>query len=293
MKGILLAGGAGTRLHPITKAISKQLLPIYDKPLVYYPLSSLMLAGIRSILIITTPDDQASFQRLLGNGERLGLSLRYIPQPSPGGIAQAFLLGQDFIGKDAVALALGDNVFYGHDFPLALRRAAQRTDGATVFAAQVRDPERYGVVSLDGDGRALTIEEKPTAPKSHWAVTGLYFYDNEVISIASAVKPSKRGELEISDVNASYLQRGKLHVERLGRGIAWLDTGTPESMLQASSFIQTLEERQGLKVACIEEIAYRMQFISRDTLISLTAELQGSSYGQYLGRLVDEELRPC
>jgi glucose-1-phosphate thymidylyltransferase len=292
MKGILLAGGAGTRLHPITKAISKQLLPIYDKPLVYYPLSSLMLAGVRDILVITTPDDQVSFQRLLGGGERLGLHLSYVTQPSPGGIAQAFLLGREFIGVDTVALALGDNVFYGHDFPLALRRAAQRSDGATVFAAQVRDPERYGVVSFDREGRAVTIEEKPDAPKSHWAVTGLYFYDNDVVSIASVLRPSKRGELEITGVNAEYLRRGKLHVERFGRGIAWLDTGTPESMLQASSFIQTLEERQGLKVGCIEEIAYRMGFISADGLIALADELRGSSYGQYLGRLVDEELRP-
>ncbi len=290
MKGILLAGGAGTRLHPTTKAISKQLLPIYDKPLVYYPLSSLMLAGIREILVITTPDDQVSFQRLLGNGERLGLNLSYVAQLSPGGIAQAFLLGREFIGRDPVALALGDNVFYGHDFPLALRRAAQRSEGATVFAAQVRDPERYGVVSFDGAGRAVAIEEKPREPKSHWAVTGLYFYDNDVVSIASDLKPSKRGELEITDVNATYMHRGKLHVERFGRGIAWLDTGTPDTMLQASSFIQTLEERQGLKVACIEEIAYRMGFISREALMALANELRGSSYGQYLGHFVDEEL---
>jgi glucose-1-phosphate thymidylyltransferase len=291
MRGILLAGGAGTRLHPITKAVSKQLLPIYDKPLIYYPLSSLMLAGIRDILIITTPDDQASFRRLLGGGERLGLHLSYVVQPAPSGIAQAFLLGREFIGTDSVALALGDNVFYGHDFPVALRRAAQRSDGATVFAAQVRDPERYGVVSFDGGGRAVSIEEKPKVPKSHWAVTGLYFYDNDVVSIASSLKPSKRGELEITDVNATYLNAHKLHVERFGRGIAWLDTGTPESMLQASSFIQTLEERQGLKVACVEEIAYRMGFISSEAFIALAEELRASSYGQYLGHLVDEELR--
>jgi glucose-1-phosphate thymidylyltransferase len=292
MKGILLAGGAGTRLHPITRAVSKQLLPIYDKPLVYYPLSSLMLAGIRDILVITTPEDQASFVRLLGDGASLGLALRYAAQPSPGGIAQAFLLGREFIGDDTVALALGDNVFYGNDFPLAVRRAAERVEGATVFAAQVRDPERYGVVLFDAQGRAVSIEEKPKAPQSHWAITGLYFYDSEVVSITSALKPSERGELEITDVNIAYMRRGKLRVERFGRGIAWLDTGTPESMLQASTFIQTLEERQGLKVACIEEIAYRMGFISRDALVRLADELQSSSYGQYLQRLVDEELPP-
>jgi glucose-1-phosphate thymidylyltransferase len=292
MKGILLAGGAGTRLHPITKAVSKQLLPIYDKPLVYYPLSSLMLAGIRDILVITTPEDQALFQRLLGGGERLGLALRYIAQPSPGGIAQAFLLGRAFIGDDSTALALGDNVFHGHDFPLAVRRAAAHAEGATIFAAQVRDPERYGVVSFDAEGRAVTLEEKPKVPRSQWAVTGLYFYDAEVVSIASCLKPSKRGELEITDVNLEYMRRGKLRVERFGRGIAWLDTGTPESMLQAASFIQTLEERQGLKVACIEEIAYRMGFISGDAFVKLAEELQRSSYGQYLKRLVEEELPP-
>jgi glucose-1-phosphate thymidylyltransferase len=291
VKGILLAGGAGTRLHPVTKAVSKQLLPVYDKPLVYYPLSSLMLAGIRDILVITTPDDQASFRRLLGSGDKIGLQLDYVAQPSPGGIAQAFLLGRQFIGTDRVALALGDNVFYGHDFPLAMRRAAVRSEGATIFAAQVRDPERYGVIEFDEQGVATSIEEKPKVPKSHWAVTGLYFYDNEVVSIASSLAPSKRGELEITDVNASYLIGGKLHVERLGRGIAWLDTGTPESMLQASSFIQTLEERQGLKVGCIEEIAYRMGFIGRDALVGLADEQRGSSYGQYLVRLVEEEAR--
>ncbi len=290
MKGILLAGGAGTRLHPITKAVSKQLLPIYDKPLVYYPLSSLMLAGIRDILVITTPEDQASFQRLLGDGERLGLALRYVAQPSPGGIAQAFPLGREFIGDDAVALALGDNVFYGNDFPLAVRRAAEREEGATIFAAQVSDPERYGVVSFDAESRVVAIEEKPKLPQSHWAVTGLYFYDNEVVSIASALEPSPRGELEITDVNVEYMRRGKLRVERFGRGIAWLDTGTPEAMLQASSFIQTLEVRQGLKVACVEEIAYRMGLISADALVRLAEELQNSSYGMYLKRLVDEEL---
>jgi glucose-1-phosphate thymidylyltransferase len=292
MKGILLAGGAGTRLHPITKAVSKQLLPIYDKPLVYYPLSSLMLAGVRDILIITTPEDQSSFKRLLGGGERLGLDLQYVAQPSPGGIAQAFLLGREFIGEDTVALALGDNVFYGNDFPLAVRRAADRTHGATIFAAQVSDPERYGVVSFDTEGRAVAIEEKPKVPKSHWAVTGLYFYDSDVVAIASSLQPSPRGELEITDVNIAYMKQGRLRVERFGRGIAWLDTGTPESMLQASSFIQTLEMRQGLKVACVEEIAYRMGFISGDALVRLADELKSSSYGEYLQRLVDEELEP-
>jgi glucose-1-phosphate thymidylyltransferase len=289
LKGIVLAGGSGTRLHPITRGISKQLVPIYDKPLVYYPLSSLMLAGIRDILVITTPEDQPLFQRLLGDGSDLGVALSYAAQPTPGGIAQAFLIGHDFIGGDRVALALGDNVFYGHDFPTALRSAAKREDGATVFAAQVRDPERYGVVTFDRQGRAVDIEEKPARPRSYWAVTGLYFYDSEVVSIASSLKPSARGELEITDVNRAYMTRGKLHVERFGRGIAWLDTGTPESMLQASSFIQVIEDRQGLKVGCLEEIAYRMGFVTLDRLASMAEKLSKSEYGKYLARIVDEE----
>ncbi len=290
-KGIILAGGSGTRLYPITCAVSKQLIPIYDKPLVYYPLASLMLAGIREILVITTPQDQTAFQHLLRDGSQWGLHLNYIVQPSPDGLAQAFLLGREFIGRDAVALALGDNIFYGHDLPPLLRRAASRDRGATVFASQVRDPERYGVVEFDRHGRAISLVEKPKAPKSHWAVTGLYFYDNDVIEIAAGLKPSARGELEITDVNRAYLAQERLHVERLGRGIAWLDTGTPESLLQASTFIQTLEERQGLKVACIEEIAYRMGFISLDQLARQADELKKSVYGQYLYRLLDEESR--
>jgi glucose-1-phosphate thymidylyltransferase len=291
VKGIILAGGSGNRLHPMTAAVSKQLLPVYDKPLVYYPLSSLMLAGIRDVLVITRPSDQALFQQLLGDGGTLGMSLRYTTQPSPDGLAQAFILGKDFIGRDAVALALGDNVFYGHDFPTVLRAARGRTEGATIFATQVSDPERYGVVAFDREGRAVGIEEKPKVPKSRWAVTGLYFYDNEVVSMASSLKPSARGELEITDVNCTYLERGRLKVERLGRGIAWLDTGTPESLLQAASFIQTLEVRQGLKVACVEEIAFRMGFISIDDLARAAKQLGSSAYGQYLARVIEEESR--
>jgi glucose-1-phosphate thymidylyltransferase len=289
MKGIILAGGTGTRLHPVTRVVSKQLLPIYDKPLVYYPLSSLMLAGIREILLITTPEDRGLFERLFGDGSALGLDVRYAVQPSPDGLAQAFLIGKDFIGKDPVALALGDNVFYGHDFPATIQAAARRTDGATVLATQVRDPERYGVVTFDHENRPLSIEEKPKVPKSHWAVTGLYFYDGDVVDVAGALKPSARGELEITDVNRTYLERGKLHVARLGRGIAWLDTGTPESMLSAATFIQTLEERQGLKVACLEEIAYRMGFISLDALSRIAAGMHKSAYGAYLAQVVKED----
>lgn len=289
MKGIILAGGSGTRLHPITRAVSKQLLPIYDKPLIYYPLSSLMLAGIRDILIITTPGDEATYRHLLGEGSRLGIDLHYAVQPSPDGLAQAFIIGKQFVGADSVALALGDNIFYGHDFPQLLRSAVERHGGATVFAAQVRDPERYGVVTFDSRGRATSIEEKPRSPRSYWAVTGLYFYDNDVLRVASSLKPSARGELEITDVNRIYLESNKLHVERFGRGVAWLDTGTPDSMLQASTFIQTLEERQGLKVACLEEIAYRMKFISLEALARTAEEEARSTYGQYLKRVVDEE----
>ena len=257
MKGIILAGGSGTRLYPITRAVSKQLTPIYDKPMIYYPLSTLMLAGLRQVLVITTPHEQDGFRRLLGDGRWLGMDIEYATQPSPEGIAQAFLIGRDFIGSDAVALVLGDNIFYGHGFPDSLRTATQRTTGATIFAYQVRDPERYGVVEFDAQGRAISLAEKPVEPRSTYAVTGLYFYDNQVVQIASDLKPSARGELEITDVNRAYLHRGDLHVEKLGRGIAWLDTGTHESLLQASNFIQALQERQGLMVACVEEIAYK------------------------------------
>jgi len=288
MKGIVLAGGSGTRLHPITRGVSKQLLPVYDKPMVYYPLSVLMLAGIRDILIISTEQDQAGFQRVLGDGSRLGISIEYAIQPSPDGIAQAFLIGERFIDGDRVALALGDNVFYGHGMPESLERAAERESGATVFGYRVSDPERYGVVSFDADARAIDIEEKPAHPKSNYAVTGLYFYDNRVVEIARDLAPSDRGELEITDVNLAYLEAGNLHVELLGRGIAWLDTGTHESLLQASNFIQTIQERQGLKVACIEEIAFHQGFIGIDDLAGLAHDLCKNSYGQYLSQLVHE-----
>ncbi len=286
-KGIILAGGAGTRLHPITLAVSKQLVPVYDKPLVYYPLSTLMLAGLRDILMITTPEDQPAFQRLLGDGSGLGLAISYAVQPSPDGLAQAFVIGRDFIGNDPSALALGDNVFYGDRFSDSLRRAAARSIGATVFAYQVSDPERYGVVEFDAAGRALGIEEKPKVPRSTWAVTGLYFYDNDVVEIAANLEPSPRGELEITDVNSAYLDRGTLHTERLGRGMAWLDTGTPDSLLQASNFIQVLEQRQGLKVACLEEIAYRMGFITLDDLARIAATMKKNAYGQYLLKVAE------
>jgi glucose-1-phosphate thymidylyltransferase len=287
MKGIILAGGSGTRLYPVTRALSKQLVPVYNKPLVYYPLSSLMLAGLREILVITTPQDQEAFRRLLGDGRHLGLAIDYAVQPSPDGLAQAFLIGRRFIGRDAVALALGDNIFYGHGLPDDLRRVAARDKGATVFAYWVRDPERYGVVEFDGTGRAVSLEEKPARPRSHYAVTGLYFYDNDVVEIAAALKPSARGELEITDVNRAYLMAGALHVEKLGRGIAWLDTGTHEALLQAASFIQTLEERQGLMVACVEEIAYGMGYITAADVRRIAEPMRGNSYGQYLLRLVE------
>jgi len=286
MKGIILAGGSGTRLYPLTMAISKQLVPIYNKPMVYYPLSTLMLAGIREILVITTPQDQEAFRRLLGDGRHLGLSIEYAAQPSPNGLAEAFIIGARFVGGDAVALALGDNVFYGHGFPESIQRAATRAHGATVFAYWVRDPQRYGVVDFDAGGRAVGLEEKPTKPRSPWAVTGLYFYDNRVVDIAASLKPSARGELEITDVNLAYLRTSELHVERLGRGIAWLDTGTHEALLQASSFIQTLEERQGLMVACVEEIAFRMGYITAADVLRLAAPMRDNSYGDYLRRLV-------
>jgi glucose-1-phosphate thymidylyltransferase len=289
MKGIILAGGSGTRLYPLTMAISKQLVPIYNKPMVYYPLSTLMLAGIREILVITTPQDQEAFRRLLGDGGHLGLSIDYAVQASPNGLAEAFIIGERFIGDGAVALALGDNVFYGHGFPDFLRRAAVRETGATVFAYWVRDPERYGVVEFDAEGRAIGLEEKPAKPRSHYAVTGLYFYDHRIVDIAARLKPSGRGELEITDANAAYLEAGALHVEKLGRGIAWLDTGTHEALLQASTFIQTIEDRQGLMVACVEEIAYKMGHIAAGDVLRIAETMKHNSYGDYLRRLLDGE----
>lgn len=288
MKGIILAGGSGTRLYPITRAISKQLIPIYNKPMIYYPLSALMLAGIRDILIITTPHEQDLFVRLLGNGSFVGLNIQYAVQKEPNGLAESFIIGRDFVGKECVSLILGDNLFYGHDFPQFMRLGASRSDGATVFAYQVRDPQRYGVVAFDAKGRASGIIEKPKEPASTWAVTGVYFYDNQVLDIARDLKPSARGELEITDVNRAYLAMGKLCVEKMGRGIAWLDTGTYESLLQASTFIETLEQRQGLMVSCIEEIAYRLGYITSAQLATLAHDLHKNSYGEYLQRILEE-----
>jgi glucose-1-phosphate thymidylyltransferase len=290
LKGIILAGGAGSRLYPLTHVVSKQLLPVYDKPLVYYPLSTLMLAGIREILMISTPEDLPRFEALLGDGSRWGISLQYAVQPKPEGLAQAFVIGRDFVGTSPVALILGDNIFYGHGFGSTLREAVSREEGATVFGYYVRDPERYGVVEFEMDGQVVGFEEKPENPRSHYAVTGLYFYDNQVLDIAANLAPSERGELEITDVNLEYLRRGKIQVELLGRGMAWLDTGTHESLQQATNFIETIEQRQGLKVSCPEEIAYRMGYISSEDLTRLAGPMKKSSYGQYLLEIAEEAL---
>lgn len=294
MKGIILAGGSGTRLYPVTSATNKQLLPIYDKPMVYYPLSALMLSGIRDILIISTPNALPAFENLFGDGRDLGLNITYAPQPEPRGLAEAFIIGRTFIGNDSCALVLGDNIFFGHGFPDRLREAAEQPSGATVFAYWVADPERYGVVAFDGDNRVLSLEEKPAEPQSNWAVTGLYFYDNQIVDIAKEVKPSPRGELEITDINRTYLARGQLRVQKIGRGVAWLDTGTHETLLQAAQFVETVEQRQGLKIACLEEIALRMGFIDMPMFEKLAARQSDNHYGRYLARIIKEfdEMRP-
>lgn len=289
MKGIILAGGSGTRLYPLTKVVSKQMLPIYDKPMIYYPLSVLMLAGIREILIISTPIDLPLFKDLLGDGSQLGIELKYAEQPRPEGLAQAFIIGKEFIGTDSVAMILGDNIFYGHRFQELLYNASNQSTGATIFAYQVTDPERYGVVDFDESGKALSLEEKPKNPRSNYAIPGLYFYDNRVVSIAEKMQPSPRGELEVTDLNRQYLEWGELHVQNLGRGFAWLDTGTHDAMHEASNYVETIEKRQGLKISCIEEVAYRMGYIDREQLIVLGKKMEKNNYGKYLLRMADEE----